>query len=124
MSDLPCDRHHEKVPGKLLSMYVTVLRSGDRMENRLRLCQDCINELASVYRSQWSDGFMLQKINGQWACCSCGEVSEDKDARHPLYVTGWNFKQARFDYSALYCDNCADMLIGQFGLKRGEKRAS
>jgi hypothetical protein len=124
VSDLPCDKHGERARGKLLSFYMTCIRSGERMERRLRLCQDCIDDMASTYRGQWSDGFLLQRSNENWACCSCGEVSMEKGSRHPLYVTCWNVRQQRFDYSALYCDGCADLLIGSFGLERKAARAS
>ena len=124
MSELPCDRHGQRVKGKLLSFYMTVIRSGERFERRLRLCDDCIENVASEYAQQWGDGFVLRKRNEQWACMNCGVVDMEEGKRHPLYVTCWNIRNQRFDYSSLYCDDCADLFIGTFGLVKGERRAA
>jgi hypothetical protein len=124
MSELPCDRHGQRARGKLLSFYLTIIRGGERFERRLRLCDDCTADMASEHRDQWDDGFLLRKQGESWACRSCGVVDQEPGTRHPMYVTCWNFRNVRFDYSSLYCDDCADMLIGKFGLAKVDRRAA
>lgn len=112
-----CDNHGEGKNGKISSFYVTVVLRGVRHSKRLKLCHACIADLSATFADQWSDGFVLVKPNVSLACVGCGSVVEGDSPLQPLYATGYSKNDQRHDYSALYCDSCAETVISQFRLE-------
>ena len=119
-----CDNHGDGQNGKICSVYVTVVKDGVRFTRRLKLCAECVNDVTATFGKQWSDGFVLTRFNAETACNSCGVVRGETGTLYPLYATGYNKRDQRFDYYASYCDLCANSVISHFRLQeRGDHAA-
>ncbi len=110
MSTLPCDCHGHTVRGRLLGAYPVLVKDGVRFASKKRLCEDGIHELLTRHKSDWRDSFFLDGTNEQCACYSCGSIAESLHSLRRFYCTVYVDHKSRRDYSAYYCDECAELI--------------
>jgi len=73
--------------------------------------------LMKDHRSDWQPGYAIDAPEQSTACTSCGTVADKAADLRPFYVTTWTVRNQRLDYFAHYCADCAQVVIGLFGLK-------
>lgn len=111
-----CDNHGEGRFGKTFSFYPALVVDRVRYQRRLQLCQQCVDQLATVFSNQWSDRLILTRYSTESACNSCGQVRGEFGKLHPLYCVAYGRGDARHDYHASYCTDCAKSVISTLKL--------
>lgn len=117
MSLVPCDRHGDLRPGRVSGTYPTVVRDGARYTRRLRLCEECLEELLEDRKEEWIDVTVSSRGETPRQCGKCKQEADQYADLSTFWFTCYIQGKYRRDYKSLYCSECAQVMIDSLALE-------
>lgn len=116
MASMPCDRHHEPRPGRLVGAYPSIVKDGRRYAKYRRLCTECARDLLVEHATDWVDTAVSGPLSDTTSCTACGLVLPSNGELSRFFCTVYVDGKNRRDYSAAYCPDCTKARVKEFDL--------